>query len=857
MSMSHSRNSANAHYLEYIDLSESELLSTLHTRLSGLTSESARQKLSSYGPNAITAHQVSWFSILLRQFKSPFIYMLIAASILSFILGQLIDGLLILLFVVLNALLGFFQEFRSEQALKALKKYTTPHAKVIRHGAEQLIPIEDLVPGDLINLQPGDIIPADLRLLQTSNLVIDESTLTGESEPVSKQYQPLHAHTISIHQATNIAFSSTSVLSGQGLGVVIATGSATYIGSIAKLTVETHRVSSFEKGMGRFSTFVLRLVGITLAIVFFANLLIKGPEANLVDLIIFSIALATAVIPEALPLVITFSLSRGALRLAKHKVVVKRLSAIEDLGGIEVLCTDKTGTITENRLRVAEVFGTDKDSVLEQAAVAIGAADKQKDPFDVALHAANPMHKHTEILSELPFDPDRKRNSVIAKLSSNARPMLIVRGAAEKILPFLQTQPAQSLHTWLKSQGQLGHRVIVVAHKPVTRQTADYPTSLEENKLILTGAISFTDPLKKSARGAIQKAHRLGVAVKVITGDSPDVAGAIGHQVGLALSPSDVITAQEFFEMSAAKQKQTAEKINIFARFSPHQKHQLIDILQQQFEVGFLGEGINDALALKSANVALVVQGASDIAREAADIILLNSSLDVIIDGIEEGREVFANTIKYVKMTLASNFGNFYAVAISSLLIDFLPMLPIQILLVNLLSDFPLTAIATDSVDTDDLTAPESYNLKDFALIATILGTVSTIFDFIFFGLFYKLSPEVLQTNWFIGSVLTELVLLYSLRTKKPFWQAKFPSHTILILTILAAIATLVIPYTPITASIFAFVPPTSKHFFTIISIVVLYFSVTEVTKLLYYTIIGQENSHSKNILKKKLAATS
>lgn len=825
----------NLLYEEYIKREESQVLSQLESTTKGLSKLKAQKKLIINGSNTLKAHKISWVVILIRQFKSPFIYLLIGAALLAFFLQELIDGFMILGFIFINSILGFFQEFHSEQALKMLKKITTSTARVLRDNEEILIPVDQLVPGDIIKLQPGDIVPADIRLIECDNLQVNESILTGESEPSLKSVKPLHSDKVPIHKAINILFSSTIITSGYGSGVVFATGTKTYIGSIAKLTVETHSESNFEKGMGKFSTFVLKLVGFTLSLVIIINLLLKGGTTNIGNLIIFSIALATAVIPEALPLVITFSLSRGAIKLAKHKVVVKRLSAIEDLGSIQVLCADKTGTITENNLTVSEIFG-DEDNVITHANMAISHKTTHKDPFDIAFESALEKHNKTvkswTVGHEIPFDPDRKRNSVLAQYEN--KNILIVRGAAESILHNLKNLPDEKLTDWILNQEKSGKRVIIIAHRFLPNSN-EYTKSKEEKDLILTGAISLIDPLKKSASEAIMKAQQLGVAFKIITGDSPVVAGSIGFQIGLVKAPTDVITAEKFFTLPLTEQKQAAASFNIFARFSPHEKFQLINILKEEFEVGYLGEGINDAPALKSANVALVVQGASDIARESADIILLNKSLSVIVDGIQEGREVFANTTKYVKMTLASNFGNFYAVAIVSLLIDFLPMLPIQILLVNLLSDFPLIAIATDSVDLEDIKNPESYNIREFAMIATLIGMISTLFDFIYFAIFYKISPAVLQTNWFIGSILTELLLMYSLRTKFVFYKSKAPSFTIIIMTIIAATITLAIPFTTFGQNIFKFAPPTRNHLLIIIGIALLYFVSTEITKNLYY----------------------
>ncbi len=839
-------NSESAIYEQFTHLEEAEVLRHLNIDSNGLNKIEAEQRLIKHGLNELKPNQVGWLDILIRQFKSPFIYILIFAAALAYGLGEVVDGTMILVFVLINVLLGFFQEFRSNQAISVLRQYTTPTTNVIRAGEEMEVPTTLLVPGDIILLQPGDIVPADLRLIKTGNFCVDESILTGESEPRQKTHEALTHTCLPIHEADNIAFSGSSVVRGHATGVVIATGLKSYIGSIAKLTLETTSISSFEKGMNKISIFVLKTVGITLFLVFFANLMIKGPAADLGDMVLFVIALAAAVIPEALPLVITFSLSRGAVRLSKHKVVVKRLSAIEDLGGITVLCTDKTGTITENKLTVTEMYGEEK-TVLFQAQAAISQLNQQRDPFDMAITEAclkrDKKLKPPAILHEIPFDPERKRNSVL--IEHNKDKLVIVRGAADAVLPHLKQRADKALLRWIESQEQQSRRVIVVAHKQAA-QNETYDRLAEESELIFSGAIAFTDPLKKSAIAAVKKAQSLGISIKIITGDGAAVAGNVARQVGLIENPDEVITGQDFFALTTKQQQQTANNLHVFARFSPKQKHQLIEILQLTHEVGYMGDGINDAPALKAANVALVVNGASDIAREAADVILLNQSLSVVINGIQEGREVFTNTIKYVKMTLASNFGNFYAIASVSLFIDFLPMLPVQILLVNLLSDFPLIAVATDSVDPADIKRPEGYNIREFALSAAVFGIVSSAFDFVFFAAFYRISPEVLQTNWFIGSILTELALLYSLRTHRPFYKAVVPSTTILILTILAAFVTVVIPYTTFGQTVFHFYAPSMMHMGVILGIVAAYFIVNEFTKSAYYKFLETKYNGAK-----------
>lgn len=831
-------------FQRFAALSRDEIEAQLETSEAGLTKEQAKQGLQRWGANSLINHATHWSAILRRQFVSTFVYLLFGAAVISLLLGEYIDGSMILLFILINAGLGFYQEFHSEHTVALLSRYVVRTTKVVRDGVTQDLPTAQLVPGDLIHLEAGDMVSADLRFIETHDLTVDESVLTGESVPVAKQIQPIDRIDLEPHQASNIGFTGTTIASGHATGIVFATGQASVLGDIAQLATETNRVSSFEKGINRFSVFILRLIVVTLLFLFVTNLLIKsGGGVGWVELAIFSIALAVSVIPEALPVVMTFSLSRGALRLAKNQVVVKRLSAIEDLGSIEVLCTDKTGTLTENALRIVSISSSDENSTLRWAAVASSAPDSRKhepnNAFDLAIwnrlsDTERQAVARYRTIEEIPFDPERRRNSRLVEQTGQQN--LIVRGAPELLLEYCQLTPEERHQhlNWVAEQGKLGCRVIAICVKQLNGQTTYQPTD-ETTDLTLVGLLAFADPIKPSTAAAVAKAERLGLRIKILTGDSREVAGAVAKEIGLITDPAKVITGEEILKQSPADQLASVENYSVFARVSPQHKYHIIKLLQHSNEVGFLGEGINDAPALKAANVALAVEGAADIAREAADIVLLKQDLEVIVDGIREGREVFANTIKYLKITLASNFGNFYAIAVASLLIDYLPMLPLQILLVNLLSDFPMIAIAADSTDPEELRRPRNYDVKEVALIATILGAVSSVFDFIFFAIFSRLGEAQLHVYWFIGSILTELALIFSLRTRQWAWRALRPSAVLIWLTGGAAVITITLPFLHWAQRTFSFIEPEISKLWLVLGIVVTYALLSELVKRLYY----------------------
>lgn len=808
----------------------------------GLSEAEAAARLVTNGKNIIEATSVSWQYILIRQFASPFIYLLLGAGSLALALGEFIDATLIVIFLLVNAALGFIQEYRSQKTAEYLRRFVAPTAHVVRGGKRLIVQSETLVPGDIVYLETGDRVPADMRIVFEHNLTVDESVLTGESVPVSKSAESVKKNGL---PATGV-FSGTTVVAGGGIGVVLRTGKMTAVGEVSELVATTDHKSSFEGGIAQFSKFILKLVLGTLVFVLTVNLILKGNSVDIGDLILFSIALAVSVIPEALPVVTTFSLSRGAHELAERKVIVKRLSAIEDLGGIEVLCTDKTGTITENVLTI-EGFSPHTETRFLESAVLASARRFGKhplEPFDAALLNAleektrkgDLQSKSGTRLIDVPFNPETRLNAVLVGSTGTAG-RVIIRGALSAVLSrsTLTTEEKKKELRFASEAGKSGKRILAVAERRVTNtdELKGSDSDITKGTFTYLGAAAFVDPIKPTTKHAVLAAKRLGVSIKMVTGDAPEVAVSVASEIGLITKDTDVVTGEMFEKMSHPERMSAVLKNNVFARVTPKQKYEIVSSLREKKTVGFLGEGINDAPALKAATVSLVVQSASDIAREAADIILMKRSLNVIIDGIEQGRAVFSNTTKYIRTTLSSNFGNFYAVAVVSLFIDFLPMLPIQILLLNLLSDVPLIAIATDHVGARDLERPSRYNIREIVWVATILGIVSTVFDFILFSLFYREGAGILQTNWFLGSLLTELIFVFSVRSLLPFYRAGFPSRPLVLLTLGAAVGGIILPFTVFGQSLFHFVAPTGVHMIIIILVTLAYFAATEIIKSL------------------------
>ena len=783
----------------------------------GLTSLQVKSLQIKHGKNKVDSHITTSWHILLRQIKSPFIYLLLGAAALALILQEKTDAILIVFFTLFNVGLGFYQEYRSEITAKLLTKYLRRYVSVVRDNKPLEIFAEDLVPGDIIFLEVGDIIPADAKLIVSKRgISVDESILTGESVPVDKTVPG------------GMLLSGTTVTSGTGYAVILRIGNSSELGKIAKAAAGIVRVSAFEKNISLISSFTLKLITIILLATYLTNLALKGPGSFL-ESTLFAIALAVSVIPEALPVVVTFSLSRGAMSLARRGSIVKRLSSIEDLGGIEILATDKTGTITENELSIKD-FYVCKGTTLTNLKHYLAFASPGKDHVDKILRSLSTAKR--EIIDEIRFDANRKRSTTIINLGKSY--LTLVKGAPEVLLKLYSHNPKTGEYSWLKTQEDKGNRVIAVAANIFTPHKNCKPEKEEESCHII-GYVALADTVKKTAIQAVKKARALNVVIKIISGDSREVTYHIAKSVGLVNSPSQVITGDELNKLETQELHKAVEHHTCFARISPIQKSQIIDIMQESHVVGFVGDGVNDAPALKSADVAIAVDHATDVAREAADIILKSKSLTTIIDGIEEGRIVFGNTAKYIKMTLAANLGNFFSVAIASLLIPFLPMLPIQILLVNLLSDFPMIAIAADTMDPKEISSPGVYDIRDIATITSLFGLVSSTFDLIFFAIFVRFGAQTLQTGWFIESIVTELLFFYSIRTRSPLWKSTPPPLGITLLSSSVILLTILLPFLPVIGPSLQLIPLPPHFLLLNLALIFTYLVITETVKIFYY----------------------
>ena len=677
-----------------VKLSPEEALGECSVSLSGLSEEEGKKRLLQYGENSFQKSTNTALNIFVSQFKSSLIYLLIIAALLSFFLQDFVDGIIILIILFLNASLGFFQEYRSEKAVEKLSKLISKQVLVIRNGEKKFIDERSLVLGDIVIIREGDIVSADMKLLDDDDLFVNESQLTGESVSVQK--------VSGSKNETSLLFAGSNVEKGAGTGVVYATANNTELGKIAALSQSTKKVTQYEKSLKDFSGFLMRIILSVLALVFIGKLLITHDISHITTLFLFVIALAITVIPEALPVIAVVTLSRGALRLAEKHVVVKRLSAIEDLGNINLLCTDKTGTLTENTLKITDIISENKElfEIFAYASIDVFGTKKKKitDAFDSAFaeYVSAEIKKKASAfvqVKELPFDPSSRRRWVVLENSKDKKCYLLEIGSAESLLAIAKSSTKKEISESLIADGKQGIRHLAIAYKEIN-YTKDFDILKHEDDLIFLGYAKMIDPLRPTAKETIKLAETLGVKIKILTGDSREVAQYVGLQVGLLSDANALVyTGDEFEKMSNEEQSVAVLACNIFARVTPEQKYAIIALLKNNYVVGYQGDGINDAPSLKLADVAIAVNNATDVAKESSDIILLKKDLGVVVSGIKYGRRIFVNINKYIKHTMVGNFGNFLSIAILYLVALGLPQLPIQLLLSNVITDLPLLSV--------------------------------------------------------------------------------------------------------------------------------------------------------------------
>ena len=772
-----------------------QLLRDLRTSLGGLSQADAEERARTRGPNEVAQERKQgWPVRLLKITRNPLVILLTTLSAVSFLTGDARAGSVMAIMVALSVGLRFWQEARADAAAEKLKAMIHVTATVVRDGAAREVPLRDLVPGDIVKLAAGDMIPGDVRLLSSKDLFVSQGSLTGESLPVEKFHDPETKEENSPTELKNICFMGTSVESGTATAVVVTTGVQTYFGSMARSITGERVQTSFDQGLNHFTWLMMQLMAVMVPLVFLINGFTKHDWKGA---FFFALAVAVGLTPEMLPMIVSVCLSNGALVMSRKKVIVKRLNSIQNFGGMDVLCTDKTGTLTEDRvvlMRHCNVAGRESDDVLLDGYLISYFQTGLKNLLDRAILNSSDFHAKAVVekykkLDEIPFDFTRRMMSVLVE-SPEGKAILLTKGAPEEVFLHcsqfeldgkLSTMDANQV-VWLKQEydrlSDDGFRVLAVATKDLSGK--QICAKDDERGLILRGYVAFLDPPKDTAARALAALHNHGVAVKILTGDNPLISRKVCKDVGLSADP--MLLGGDVEKMSDAELGEAAEKAALFARLSPAHKQRVIRVLRGKGHVvGFMGDGINDAPALRAADVGISVDTATDIAKESADLILLEKDLTVLEGGVIEGRKVFANIVKYIRMGASSNFGNMFSVLGASAFLPFLPMAPIQVLTNNLLYDFSQVPIPADAVDEEQVTRPRPWNIGEIKRFILFVGPVSSIFDYTtFFVMLYVFNcwdpsrASLFQTGWFVESLMTQTLIIHVIRTNKiPFLQSR------------------------------------------------------------------------------------
>lgn len=864
---------SQAEILRIACLDSDQVLSQLDSSCEGLLEREAEARLEKYGQNEVAHEQArSAPRQLLGHFATPLSLLLLGLATVSYLTGEIKGAVVIAIMVLLSGLLSFIQEFRSNKAAEKLREMVSTTASVLRkdvtagvpeevnrlfqvklhirpsHTTE--IPLSQVVPGDIVHLSAGDMVPADLRILSAKDLFVNEAALTGEAMPKEKFPGAASPDIKSVLEMPNICFMGTNVVSGTSVAVVVATGAATYFGSIAQTVSGLRLRTSFDLGIERFTWLMIRFMLVMVPLVFLINGFAKG---DWMEALLFAVAVAVGLTPEMLPMIVTINLAKGAIAMSRKKVIVKRLNAIQNFGAMDVLCTDKTGTLTQDKVfleKHVDIAGNESEHVLEYAYLNSHYQSGLKNLLDVAvlehaevrekLHVAERFAK----VDEIPFDFQRRRMSVVVE-EHGGKHILICKGAVEEVFSVcnrtelagnvVPARPGhlEDLRYVVHDLNEDGFRVIAVAYKELPVGRSRY-TLADESDLILTGYIAFLDPPKETAAAAIAMLREHGVVVKILTGDNEVVTRKVCREVGLAVE--HVVLGSEMEKLTDLALADLAERVSVFAKLSPQQKARVIKALHLNGHVvGFLGDGINDGPALKAADVGISVDTAVDIAKESADIILLEKSLMVLEEGVIEGRKVFGNIVKYIKMGASSNFGNMFSILGASAFLPFLPMAPVQILFNNLLYDFSQTAVATDTVDEEYLKQPRKWDIGNIARFMFFIGPISSIFDYAtFFTLLYVFGawdkPELFQTGWFVESLLSQTLIVHVIRTGRiPFLESK-ASLPLTLMTLIICVIGVALPYSQFAHALNLVALP-YQYWFALTAILLAYLGLTQWVK--------------------------
>ncbi|MFA6349931.1 MAG: magnesium-translocating P-type ATPase [Candidatus Omnitrophota bacterium] len=838
---------------DYMVTAPEVILDKLDTSIRGLSDQEAQKRIQKFGYNEPARKKKrTILAQFLLKFINPLIIVLLVIAAFSLFFGEKIQAVLVMLMAVMSVLISFVQEHRAGKEAEKLSEMVRATATVYRSGKVREIKIKEIVPGDIVDLFAGDMIPADMRIISCKDLFINQASLTGESFPVEKIATALEAKRSSVSECANIAYMGSSVVSGTGLGIVIKTGVSTQFGELSRrlatMTIET----SFDKGIRQFTWFMIRLMLVLVVVIFGINALLRH---NYIEALLFSLAVAVGLTPEMLPMLVAVNLSKGAIEMSKKQVIVKRLNSIQNFGAMDVLCTDKTGTLTLDKIvleRYCDVVRKEDKDVLRYAYINSFYQTGLKNILDRAVlrHEKLLVSQYKKV-DEVPFDFSRKVMSVVVE--SDGIHEIIVKGAPEEVFKRcdryeiegeildIEQLIVSDLKTECDYLSSEGFRVLAVAYKRFDHKKDAYSKD-DEHGLILKGYIAFLDPPKPTTRRAIVALKRLGIGIKVLTGDNDLVTKKICSDVGLDVQ--NIVTGEAIEKISDEELKSLVENISVFARLSPMQKERVIRALRaNNHTVGYLGDGINDAPALKAADVGISVNNAVDIAKESADIILLKKNLMVLEDGVTEGRKTFGNILKYVKMGASSNFGNMFSMTGASIFLPFLPMLPIQILLNNFLYDVSQVAIPADNVDKEYVLKERPWNMGYIKKFIILIGPISSVFDFITFGVLlwvFRAPQPLFNTGWFLESLCTQTLVIHIIRTGKIPFIESMPSQALVFTSIYIVTIGLVLPFTPI-GQYFKFVAPPPMFFAALIIIIACYLLTVQAVKSWFIKKYGYE----------------